>query len=104
VFEQGKKNSFEVPVEVPWVHLEVEDTGIGIDENFLPDLFEEFRQESRGRDRTYEGNGLGLAISARLAEQMNGTIGVEATKGEGSTFVVEFPGSAAEAASTLEEA
>ncbi|MFB6231252.1 MAG: ATP-binding protein [Salinibacter sp.] len=86
------------------VHLEVEDTGIGIDEDFLPDLFEEFRQESRGRDRTYEGNGLGLAISSRLVEQMNGTIGVETTKGEGSTFMVEFPRSDVETASTPEEA
>lgn len=72
-----------------WV--EVEDTGIGIDEEFLPNLFDEFKQESRGRARTYEGNGLGLAISNRLAEQMDGTIDVETTKGEGSTFTVEFP-------------
>lgn len=74
-------------------YVEVEDTGIGIDEEFLPDLFDEFKQESRGRARTYEGNGLGLAISSRLAEQMGGTITVETTKGEGSTFTVEFPNS-----------
>ena len=73
------------------VYVEVEDTGIGIDEDFLPNLFEEYKQESRGRARTYEGNGLGLAISARLAEQMDGTIHVETEKGEGSTFTVEFP-------------
>ena len=73
------------------VYVEVEDTGIGIDEEFLPDLFEEFKQESRGRSRTYEGNGLGLAISARLAEQMDGAIRVETEKNEGSTFRVEFP-------------
>jgi signal transduction histidine kinase len=73
------------------VYVEVEDTGIGIDEEFLPDLFEEFKQESRGRSRTYEGNGLGLAISARLAEQMDGAIRVETEKNEGSKFRVEFP-------------
>ncbi|PSQ50952.1 MAG: histidine kinase, partial [Bacteroidetes bacterium QH_10_64_37] len=78
------------------VYLEVEDTGIGIDEAFLPDLFEEFKQESRGRSRTYEGNGLGLAISARLAEQMDGTIHVDTEKGTGSTFTVEFPRSSRE--------
>ncbi len=72
-------------------YVEVEDTGIGIDQEFLPDLFEEFKQESRGRARTYEGNGLGLAISARLAEQMDGTIRVETEKDQGSTFTVEFP-------------
>lgn len=75
------------------VWIEVEDTGIGIDEDFLPNLFDEFKQESRGRGRSYEGNGLGLAISARLVEQMDGTIEVETTKGEGSTFRVEFPSS-----------
>jgi len=73
------------------VYAEVEDTGIGIDEAFLPDLFEEFKQESRGRSRTYEGNGLGLAISARLADQMDGAIRVETEKHEGSRFRVEFP-------------
>jgi signal transduction histidine kinase len=72
-------------------YVEVEDSGIGIDEEFLPDLFEEFKQESRGRSRTYEGNGLGLAISARLAEQMDGTIHVETEKNQGSTFTVKFP-------------
>ncbi|WP_263786174.1 sensor histidine kinase [Salinibacter grassmerensis] len=73
------------------VYVEVEDTGIGIDEEFLPDLFDEFKQESRGRSRTYEGNGLGLAISARLADQMDGTIRVETEKNKGSRFRVEFP-------------
>ena len=79
-------------------YIEVEDTGIGIDEEFLPDLFEEFKQESRGRGRTYEGNGLGLAISARLAEQMNGHIRVETEKDEGSTFTVELPQASEETA------
>jgi len=73
------------------VYVQVEDTGIGIDEAFLPDLFAEFKQESRGRGRTYEGNGLGLALSARLAERMDGAISVETEKNEGSTFTVEFP-------------
>jgi signal transduction histidine kinase len=73
------------------VYVEVEDTGIGIDEEFLPDLFEEFKQESRGRSRTYEGNGLGLAISARLADRMNGSVRVETEKDKGSRFRVEFP-------------
>jgi signal transduction histidine kinase/ligand-binding sensor domain-containing protein len=77
------------------VYVEVEDTGIGIDEDFLPELFDEFKQESRGRARTYEGNGLGLAISARLVDRMDGSISVESEKDEGSTFRVEFPQSAA---------
>ncbi|MFB6274269.1 MAG: ATP-binding protein [Salinibacter sp.] len=73
------------------VYVQVEDTGIGIDEDFLPDLFAEFKQESRGRGRAYEGNGLGLALSTRLAERMDGSISVETEKNEGSTFTVEFP-------------
>lgn len=86
------------------VFVEVEDTGIGMDEEFLPDLFEEFKQESRGRARAYEGNGLGLAISSRLVDEMDGTIRVDTVKGEGSTFRVEFPRASAEASSGSEEA
>jgi signal transduction histidine kinase len=73
------------------VYVEIEDTGIGIDDEFLPDLFADFKQESRGRSRVYEGNGLGLSLSARLAERMDGTISVETEKDEGSVFTVEFP-------------
>jgi PAS domain S-box-containing protein len=71
--------------------LEVEDTGIGIDESFLPELFEEFKQESNGLTRTHEGAGLGLAITRRLVEMMNGRIDVGSTKGHGTTFIVSFP-------------
>lgn len=71
--------------------LQVVDTGQGISEDFLPHVFEEFRQESTGLSRTHEGNGLGLAISRRLVEVMGGTIEVESTKGEGSVFTVAFP-------------
>jgi len=85
------------------VFVKVEDTGIGIDEEFLPDLFDEFKQESRGRARTYEGNGLGLAISADLAERMGGSITVETEKGEGSIFTVEFPRSSEGASSGSDE-
>jgi signal transduction histidine kinase len=77
-----------------WARIAVEDSGIGIDEAFLPKLFEDFEQESRGRSRTHEGYGLGLAISSRLATRMDGQIDVESTKGEGSTFVLSLPRSA----------
>ena len=71
--------------------LEVEDTGIGISETFLPFLFDEFRQESMGLSRSHEGSGLGLAITQRLVRAMSGTIGVRSTRGEGSTFTVRLP-------------
>ncbi|MGM0705516.1 MAG: PAS domain-containing protein [Bacteroidota bacterium] len=77
------------------LQLAVQDNGIGIDETFLPHLFDAFKQESTGDARTYEGNGLGLTITKRLVDLMEGTIRVDTTKGEGTTFVVEWPRHAA---------
>ena len=71
--------------------LRVEDTGIGISEDFLPHLFDEFQQESSGMTRGYEGSGLGLAITRRLVELMDGRIEVESEKGRGSVFTVSLP-------------
>ena len=81
-----------------WATVEVDDTGIGIDKEFLPKLFRDFEQESRGRSRTHEGYGLGLAISSRLAKRMGGHIEVESTKGEGSTFTLFLPAGSQERA------
>ncbi|MFW5972772.1 MAG: PAS domain S-box protein [Bacteroidota bacterium] len=73
--------------------IRVRDTGVGIDDAFLPQLFEEFKQESAGLDRTHEGAGLGLAITQRLVLMMDGNITVESRKGKGSVFTVSFPSS-----------
>lgn len=73
------------------LRLEVWDTGIGIREEFLPHLFEDFRQASSGCDRSHEGTGLGLAISHHLVRRMGGSIGVESRPAEGSTFTVSLP-------------
>jgi PAS domain S-box-containing protein len=73
------------------VRLFVSDTGIGIGAEFRPHLFEPFKQESEGRARTHEGTGLGLALTKRMIELLGGTIQVESTKGDGSTFVIEVP-------------
>lgn len=75
----------------PGVRIAVSDTGIGIDPAFRPDLFEPFKQESDGRTRTHGGTGLGLALTKRMVELLGGTIEVESSKGEGSTFTVELP-------------
>ena len=72
------------------VFISVTDTGIGIEENFVPHLFDEFKQESSGLSRSYEGSGLGLSITARLVRLMEGTIAVESQKGQGSIFTVSF--------------
>ena len=69
----------------------IKDTGIGIHDEFIPHIFDPFRQEHMGDDRPYEGVGLGLTITKRLVDLMNGTIQVESRRGKGSTFKISFP-------------
>ena len=71
--------------------VRVQDTGVGISEEFLPDLYEAFKQESDGHERAFEGTGLGLAITKRLVDRMGGEIRVWSEKGEGTLFEVVFP-------------
>lgn len=71
--------------------VRVMDTGVGIDEEYLRTLFDEFQQESLGLARAFEGVGVGLAVTHGLVERMGGTIFVESQKAEGSTFTVSFP-------------
>lgn len=73
------------------VDIHVTDTGIGIDEEFLPELFNAFFQESDGLARSYEGTGLGLAITSGIVQLMNASIRVRSEKGQGSDFVVTLP-------------
>jgi PAS domain S-box-containing protein len=70
--------------------LTVRDTGVGISKEFLPHLFDDFKQESTGLKRSHEGSGLGLAITKKLVEMMGGEISVESIKGIGSAFSVTF--------------
>ncbi len=72
----------------PHVYFSVRDTGVGISESFMPELFEAFKQESQGLDRSHEGSGLGLSVARHLVRVMNGHIEVESTPGKGSTFTV----------------
>jgi len=69
---------------------EVSDTGIGIGEEYLDDLFTPFSQEDMGYTRKYEGNGIGLTLVKKYCELNNANIEVESKKGEGSTFKVVF--------------
>jgi PAS domain S-box-containing protein len=72
------------------VVMRVCDTGIGIAAEFVPHLFEEFRQESIGFERSHEGSGLGLAITKRLVDLLGGTITVDSSKDGGTTFTVRL--------------
>ena len=72
------------------LEISVSDTGIGIAREFLPYLFDPFRQEEQGYTRKYEGNGLGLALVKKYCEHNNAQIKVESEKGIGSTFTVTF--------------
>ena len=69
----------------------ITDTGVGMTEEFMERVFEEFAQEDNGARTQYKGTGLGLAITKKYVELMGGTISVVSKKGRGSTFTVEIP-------------
>lgn len=69
----------------------VSDTGIGIAEENLPQLFTQFQRFDLQRNRNIEGTGLGLSIVKRLCDLMSGTITARSVLGSGSTFTVELP-------------
>ena len=71
--------------------FEVEDTGTGISEQNQLKLFQSYVQAEESITRNYGGTGLGLTISKKLVELMNGTIGVRSEMGQGSTFWFEIP-------------
>jgi signal transduction histidine kinase len=73
------------------VHVSVQDTGIGIPAHALKELFQDFHQLDMGDGRQYEGTGVGLALSRRLARALGGEIEVRSDKGAGSTFTLVLP-------------
>ena len=74
-----------------WGIIKISDTGIGISEEKQKIIFEDFRQASEGRARSFEGNGLGLTISNRIIKMLSGYIKVESWPGKGSLFTIYLP-------------
>jgi signal transduction histidine kinase/BarA-like signal transduction histidine kinase len=74
-----------------WYHFEVEDTGIGMKEEFLDKIWDAFVQEHSGGRTHYNGTGLGMTIVKQFVDMMGGTVSVRSQLGVGSCFTVEIP-------------
>jgi signal transduction histidine kinase len=85
---QGQENGRD------WVTLSVTDTGIGMNQEQMGKLFQEFSQASSKTASKYGGTGLGLVISRKFCQMMGGDITVASEPGKGSVFTVRLPGGA----------
>ena len=74
-----------------WITLAISDSGIGIPEDKIDRVFDEFSQADETTTRNYGGTGLGLPISRRFCQMMGGDITVSSVTGEGSTFTIRLP-------------
>ena len=89
--QAGGRVLLEVDVNANVVTFRVTDTGIGIAADELGRIFKPFVQVNRGLARAYGGTGLGLALVARLADAIHGTVSVESEPGVGSVFTLTLP-------------
>jgi PAS domain S-box-containing protein len=75
-----------------WAHIRISDTGVGISRDFLPHVFDRFRQAGSFATRMHDGLGVGLAIVRYIVERHGGTVRAESGgEGQGATFVVDLP-------------
>ncbi len=89
VFIQVNELSFENGIAS--YRFVIEDTGIGIGEEFLKHIFEPFTQEDQGARTNYNGTGLGMSIVKELIDQMKGSITIDSQIGKGSVFQITLP-------------
>jgi two-component system phosphate regulon sensor histidine kinase PhoR len=82
------------------VQITVEDTGIGIPEESLSHVFEEFYRAPNAKEIEHEGTGLGLTIVKDIVTRFGGRIAVDSTPGSGSRFIVTLPLAIAEESET----
>ena len=75
-----------------WAHIQIADTGVGISRDFLPHIFEPFRQASDFATRMHGGLGVGLSIVRYIVERHGGTVRAESPgEGRGAVFIVDLP-------------
>ena len=96
----GGKFAVLLQCEADRLRLSVTDSGIGIAAADLQGLFQKFRQLEGSSTRRFEGTGLGLALVKEFAQLLGGTVSVQSTVGQGSTFTVECHAPACAAATT----
>lgn len=72
------------------LQFKISDTGIGMSEDYLPKIFDTFSQEDSGATNKYGSSGLGMAITKRIVDMMNGEIAVSSKKNEGTIFTVSI--------------
>ena len=89
--EKGKIEIIVDEKNKQYLSVTVKDTGIGISQKFIPNIFEPFNQEEMGYSRSFDGNGLGLALVKKYVEVNKGTIEVTSEKGKGTDFIVILP-------------
>lgn len=79
--------------EIQRIRFEIVDSGIGMSDDFLKNIFKKFTQENDSANRSYEGTGLGMSISKEIIEMMGGQIQVKSQKGKGTeiAFEIDFP-------------
>jgi two-component system, sensor histidine kinase and response regulator len=88
---QGGAVTVRTTLEASAALLEVEDTGIGIPDEFIPKLFAEFYRVKTQQTQDIPGTGLGLAICKKIVAELGGSMAVRSKEGEGSTFAARLP-------------